>query len=113
MSTSGAANANPYQFTGRENDDTGSYFYRARCYSPTYQRFIAQDPIGFGGRDPNLYAYVRAYKDLALACRLPTAGDGGSLAPKSKEIPDEMHTIRRLTRLERCEVDKNTGLRLA
>jgi RHS repeat-associated protein len=38
------SNANPYQFTGRENDGTGLYFYRARYYSPTYQRFIAQDP---------------------------------------------------------------------
>ena len=34
------------------------YFYRARYYSSTYQRFIAQDPIGFAGGDANLYAYV-------------------------------------------------------
>ena len=39
------SNANPYQFTGRENDGTGLYFYRARYYSPTFQRFIAQDPL--------------------------------------------------------------------
>jgi RHS repeat-associated protein len=44
--------------TGRENDATGLYFYRARYYSPTYQRFVSQDPIGFRGGDPNLYAYV-------------------------------------------------------
>ena len=44
----------PFEFTGRENDGTGLYFYRARYYSPTYQRFIAQDPIGFGG-GINLY----------------------------------------------------------
>ena len=56
--TAGAANGNSYQFTGRENDGTGLYFYRARYYSPTYQRFIAQDPIGFAGGDPNLYGYV-------------------------------------------------------
>jgi len=37
------------EFTGRENDGTGLYFYRARYYNPTFQRFIAQDPIGFGG----------------------------------------------------------------
>jgi RHS repeat-associated protein len=54
----GASNTNPYQFTGRENDGTGLYFYRARYYSPTYQRFVAQDPIGFAGGDPNLYGYV-------------------------------------------------------
>jgi hypothetical protein len=28
-----------------------------------------------------------------------------------REIPDEMHTVRRITRLERCELDKNTGFR--
>jgi RHS repeat-associated protein len=54
----GASNTNPYQFTGRENDATGLYFNRARYYSPTLQRFIAQDPIGFGGGDPNLYSYA-------------------------------------------------------
>ncbi len=58
VTVSGTANANPYQFTGRENDGTGLYYYRARYYSPTFQRFIAQDPIGFGGGDPNLYAYA-------------------------------------------------------
>jgi RHS repeat-associated protein len=56
----GASNANPFQFTGRENDSTGLYYYRARYYSPTYQRFISQDPIGFAS-DGNLYAY--AYND--------------------------------------------------
>jgi len=56
--TGGAGNTNPYQFTGRENDGTGLYFYRARYYSPTFQRFIGQDPLGFRGGDPNLYAYV-------------------------------------------------------
>jgi RHS repeat-associated protein len=56
--TGGAANTNPYQFTGRENDGTGLYFYRARYYSPMLQRFTAQDPIGFAGGDPNLYAYA-------------------------------------------------------
>jgi len=53
----GGSNPNPYQFTGRENDSTGLYFYRARYYSPTYQGFIAQDPIAFAGGDTNLYGY--------------------------------------------------------
>ncbi len=52
----GSANGNSYQFTGRENDGTGLYFYRARYYSPTFQRFIAQDPLGFGGDDTKLGA---------------------------------------------------------
>lgn len=50
-------NANSYEFTGRENDGAGLYYYRARYYSPTLQRFIAQDPIGFHG-GLNLYSYV-------------------------------------------------------
>ncbi|MGC1343055.1 MAG: RHS repeat-associated core domain-containing protein [Candidatus Binataceae bacterium] len=56
--TNGTANANPYQFTGRENDGTGLYFYRARFYSTSYQRFVSQDPLEFGGDNPLLYAYV-------------------------------------------------------
>ena len=55
---SGQTNGNPLQYTGRENDGTGLYYYRARYYSPARQRFIAEDPIGFAGGDANLYAYV-------------------------------------------------------
>jgi len=55
---SGQANANPNQYTGRENDGTGLYYYRARYYHPGLQRFISEDPIGFAGGDTNLYAYV-------------------------------------------------------
>jgi RHS repeat-associated protein len=56
--TISGANANSYQFTGRENDGTGLYFYRARYYSATLQRFISQDPIGFDGGTANLYQYA-------------------------------------------------------
>ncbi len=56
--SSGIANGNTSQYTGRENDGTGLYYYRARYYSPTMQRFISNDPIGFSGGDVNLYAYV-------------------------------------------------------
>ena len=55
---SGTPGNNSAQFTGRENDATGLYYYRARYYSPTLQRFISQDPIGFAGGDMNFYAYV-------------------------------------------------------
>lgn len=34
------------------------YFLRARYYSPTFQRFTSEDPIGFAGSGVNLYAYV-------------------------------------------------------
>jgi RHS repeat-associated protein len=53
---SGSANQ-PFQFTGRENDADGLYYYRARYYNPLFQRFIAQDPIEFAG-GINLYGYV-------------------------------------------------------
>lgn len=46
-----------YQYTGRENDGTGVYFYRGRYYSPTFQRFVSEDPIGIAG-GINLYAYT-------------------------------------------------------
>lgn len=49
---------NPYQYTGRENDGTGLYYYRARYYSPAMGRFISEDPIGFGGGQNNFYAYA-------------------------------------------------------
>jgi RHS repeat-associated protein len=55
---SGAPVANAFQYTGRENDGTGLYYYRARFYSPNHQRFISEDPLGFAGEDVNLYAYV-------------------------------------------------------
>ena len=54
----GVSSSNPYQFTGRENDGAGLYFYRARYYSPTLQGFMAQDPIGLMGGEVNLYSYV-------------------------------------------------------
>lgn len=54
----GAPSANAAQFTGRENDGTGLYFYRARYYSPELGRFLSEDPLEFGGGDTNLYAYV-------------------------------------------------------
>jgi len=48
---------NPFQFTGRENDGIGFYYYRARYYSPALHRFLQSDPIGLNG-GINTYAYV-------------------------------------------------------
>ena len=56
--TTGASNSSTFQYTGRENDGTGLYYYRARYYHPTLQRFISEDPLGFSGGDANLYGYV-------------------------------------------------------
>jgi RHS repeat-associated protein len=48
---------NPYQYTGRENDGTGLYYYRARYYSPGLKRFVSEDPLGLAA-GLNAYAYV-------------------------------------------------------
>ncbi len=48
---------NPYQYTGRERDRSGLYYYRARFYDPQTGRFISEDPIGLAG-GVNAYTYV-------------------------------------------------------
>jgi RHS repeat-associated protein len=54
----GAASTSSFKFTGREDDGSGLYYYRARYYQPRLQRFIAEDLIGLKG-GINLYRYVR------------------------------------------------------
>jgi RHS repeat-associated protein len=58
-STGGGANSNTFAYTGRELDaaNLNLYFYRARYYNPTIQRFVSEDPLGFGG-GINKYSYV-------------------------------------------------------
>jgi len=79
-SVSGLPSSSPFQFTGRENDGTGLYYYRARYYDSRQGRFISEDPVGTVGISGcrwtekllvsatprtqgvdlmNLYAYVR------------------------------------------------------
>jgi len=55
---SGDIDNNPFQYTGRENDGTGLYYYRSRYYDPKMGRFLQVDPIGYASRDVNLYRYV-------------------------------------------------------
>jgi len=47
--SNGASNGNSFQYTGRQNDGTEIYYYRARFYQPTLQRFLSEDPIRFTG----------------------------------------------------------------
>jgi RHS repeat-associated protein len=58
-SATGISTSNPAQYTGRENDGTGLYYYRARYYDPTVGRFISEDPIQFRGGGTDFYSYVR------------------------------------------------------
>ena len=57
----GIETLNPYCYTGREFDASGSYdiyYYRARYYDPNIGRFISKDPIEFLAGDFNFYRYV-------------------------------------------------------
>ena len=49
---------NPFQFTGRENDGTGLYYYRARYYDPVRGRFVSEDPLRSESQTLNPYAYA-------------------------------------------------------
>jgi RHS repeat-associated protein len=79
----GALDTNSYQYTGRENDGSGLYYYRNRYYHAQLQRFISEDPIEFDGGDVNLYAYVAnmplSYTDPYGLC-FPT-GNGNECIP--------------------------------
>jgi len=54
----GATSTNPYQYTGRETEENGLQYNRARYYEPGADRFISQDPLGMAGSGINLYRYV-------------------------------------------------------
>lgn len=74
----GATSTNTQQFTGRESDAAGLYFYRARYYTPSFARFGGEDPIGLLG-GPNLFAFVAnnpiGFRDpLGLQVRTPAQG---------------------------------------
>ncbi len=52
----------PFKYVGQYGvmaEPNGLYYMRARYYDPSVGRFISEDPLGFGGGDVNLYAYVR------------------------------------------------------
>ena len=89
-SVGGGTSGNPSQYTGRENDGTGLYYYRARYYSPELQRFISEDPLEFDAGDWNLYGYVHNdpvnFTDpLGLQCG--PGGKGDWLVPDRLRTP--------------------------
>ena len=46
-------------FTGQRLDaETGLFYDKNRYYSMASGRFLSKDPIGYRGKDPNLYRYV-------------------------------------------------------
>jgi RHS repeat-associated protein len=88
VSKTGTSSNNYFTYTGREDDSTGLYYYRARYYSPDLKRFTAEDPIGFSGGQSNLYGYVggnptSASDPLGLHdMRFPTNGAVVNLSDK-------------------------------
>ena len=97
LGTGSPSLTNPYQYTGRENDGTGLYYYRARYYSPSQRRFISEDPIGLSG-GANIYAYVggnpiSSVDPMGLAVTIEIGGrtnssTGNSLAGRINVVSD-------------------------
>ena len=56
--STGNTEGDSVQYTGRENDNNGLYYYRARYYDPVLKRFLSEDPIGLAGGSLSFYAYV-------------------------------------------------------
>jgi RHS repeat-associated protein len=78
--STGTTSTNTLQYTGRESDATGLYYYRGRYYSPGFGRFISEDPLGsFAG--PNAYAY-------ALANPISWADPYGFLSCETRGLDD-------------------------
>ena len=81
--TTNSSFKNPFQYSGRENDNTGLYFYRARY--KLWERFISEDPIKFKAGSKllmvpkmlNLYVFV-LNNPLTLI-------DGTGRSPKKKK----------------------------
>jgi RHS repeat-associated protein len=71
VSVLGPDGGNPLQYTGRENDGTGFYYYRARYYDPVLKRFVSEDSFGMVA-GTNLYSYEIEAGDTRgfTACRM-------------------------------------------
>lgn len=54
----GVTSDNAQRYAGREQDTADLYFYRSRYYSPTFGRFISEDPLGLRAGF-NGYGYAR------------------------------------------------------
>lgn len=92
--TSGLVSSNPSQYTGRENEGNGLYFYRARYYSPLLGRFTTEDPAKDG---PNYYAYAADdpinFRDPLGLASTGTLPDTSTLDEELAELIKEMERI--------------------
>ncbi len=89
--TSTGTSANSNQYTGREDDGTGLYYYRARYYEPKIGRFISEDPAGYSA-GMNLYSYVDDsppnFADPSGQCPPPNPCAPMGKAPTPKQYRD-------------------------
>lgn len=75
--SSGTASANTSQFTGREKDNDGLYYYRARYYHPIFGRFVGgpQLQVRRGQRLAERACYwSRGKRCLVAAARISQRG---------------------------------------
>lgn len=90
----GPDGGNSLQYTGRENDGTGLYFYRARYYDPVLKRFVSEDPAGISA-GLNFYGFVDGdpiskTDPLGLdtyMCKAPLHALGGSGVRSGTDVP--------------------------
>ncbi len=86
--------ANVFQYTGRENDETGLYYYRERYMSPSLHRFISEDTVF--RVTGNIYAYTKnnpiigndpfGLLTLIIKGGSGTSGSGNDIRPLSHTI---------------------------
>ncbi|HEX7910987.1 MAG TPA: RHS repeat-associated core domain-containing protein [Paraburkholderia sp.] len=101
MIQTGVADPNTQQYSGRENDGTGLYYYRNRYYNPGIGRFISEDAIGYASGQTNAYAYVGGnpvqFRDpaglQAIPILPPPPPAGPSCSPGSGGVPDWFNNL--------------------
>ncbi|OMH25755.1 RHS repeat-associated core domain-containing protein [Motiliproteus sp. MSK22-1] len=101
---------NPYGFTGRETDASDLYYYRARYYDPTIQRFISRDPIGFESGDCNFYRYVENNPNNLID---PLGFKSANCSDKAKKNRKDKYTKVKNRLFDTRRVAKNLALKSA
>jgi RHS repeat-associated protein len=74
--TAAGTSGNSQQYTGRENDNTGLYYYRARYYHPTAGRFVSEDPLDVNAGPISTFMWTGIRSRFEI---LPDSTDGSFL----------------------------------
>jgi RHS repeat-associated protein len=106
VGTSGTS-TNAFGYTGREFNEDGTYYYRARYYDPRIGRFTSEDPAYYVGE---LYAYVdnapvvrRDPTGLGKCdCKKPQDQGGYDCSPGAKLCRDQPKVNEKKTTEEKC-----------